>query len=204
MRDGPEMIAAAGWEQSAGSELEYSFTQTFIDALKDLDREPETLAGIYSRIFRRAHQNQVSSCPVHVPKTGAASVKIAPLGPPSAAPSHPMVTRGHTRDGHRVLLSVQLRAGLEPPDLEQWKNWLTRNIPSDVLSADVQIESAFKGSGLILVTVPVEIWTMLSASDSSMKFVAHVRSNNVLPELEQNVRLSLHYRPPSGKENRPF
>lgn len=166
----------------------------------DLDGKPDTLAGIYSRIFRRAHQNQVSSCPVHIPKIGSPSVTIAPLE------SGPAATRKQARTEHRVLLSVRLSSGPTPGDLSERKKWLIRNIPSEMVSVYIKIESAFQGSGIFLVTVPVEIWTLLPSRDPPVKFVAHVSSNNVLPGLERTTQSTLPLRSPrpTGKENQPF
>lgn len=201
LREGPETLAASGWDQTAGSSLNFSFTQAFIDALVDLDGKPDTLAGIFAQIFRHAYQNQASSCPVHIPKLGSPSVTIAPLG---SGPGP--VTRSQARTEHRVLLSVSLDRCPTPLDLGNWKKWLVHNIPSEVVSVDVKIESVFKGSGVFLITVPVEIWTMLPSNDPSIRFVAHVSSNNILPELEGPAQSTLPLRPPrpADKENQPF
>lgn len=201
MYDGPETLAAVGWTQAACSMLNFSFTRALIGTLKDLNKAPETLAGIYARLFRNASQNQVGACPVHIPKKGAPSITIAPRDRSQRS----LVATPREQD-HRVLLSIKARFDATAPDLQQWKDWLMKTIPPGVLSVDIKIESVYNGSGVILVTVPLEIWTMLDADDPAFKFVAHVVSNNILPQLESSMPSALPYRPlpPSGKENRSF
>jgi hypothetical protein len=91
---------------------------------------------------------------------------------------------------NRVLLSVQLEDDVTFPDLEQWKAWLTTNISSDVFDVDITIESLFTGPRFLLVTVPLEVWTMLPANEDAYAFVAHVSSNNVLPNFSPSSRLA--------------
>lgn len=205
MHNGPETIAAVGWDQSASASLDISFTQKLIETLQGLNGEPETIAGIYTTLFRDARKNKIGASPVHIPKNGSSSITLARHSKTRA------VTRkqsGHlpSKTDHRVLLSVHIRDVIGEPDLEQWTKWLTKNIPSGVLSVDIKIESLFHGSSIILVTMPVEIWTMLPADDPSFNFIGHVASNNVLPELKSDIQSSLPFRPiaPSGEENQPF
>ncbi|KAK2768785.1 hypothetical protein FQN54_000641 [Arachnomyces sp. PD_36] len=204
MQDGPETIAAAGWEEmAASSSMSFSFARGLIDVLEDLDGEPETLAGIYARLFRNAQQNQVGACPVLVPKDGEPSITLARLSKTKVTSRK---QSGHLPAGpqHRVLLGVHLRDTPGEPDLDKWKKWLTQNIPPEFLSVDIKIESVFRGSGdtfLLLVTMPVEVWTMLSADDPSFTFVGHVNTNNVLPQMESNLQHSLWSPRPSGQEN---
>jgi hypothetical protein len=55
-----------------------------------------------------------------------------------------------------------LQDNIHMPDLEEWKNWLTTNILSHILSSDITIEGYFQGSSsILLVTLPVKVWTML-------------------------------------------
>lgn len=182
MNDGPETIAAVGWERMASKLLGFSFAQALIDTLKDLHGQPETIAGIYSRLFRNAHQNQVGACPTHVPKNGAPSITIA-----KHSRTRVMTRKqtGHlpSMSEHRVLLSVHIRDVVGEPDFDQWSKWLTKNLPVGVLC-----------------------WCDDRVGNPTFNFIAHVNSNNVLPQLESNIQSSLPFRPipPSGSENQPF
>jgi hypothetical protein len=155
-----------------------------------------TLASIYSRIFRYAQQNQVRAVPIHIPKPNSPSVTI---GRNRVRP----VTRSSDQGTSYVLLSVKVREEI-PLDFTQWKEWLTRHIPANVLSAKVTIEGAFRGSSLLLFTVPVEVWTIMPADDPSYTFIGHVKSHNVLSQrLTQTTMLPMHFAPLSGRENQP-
>ncbi|KAE8316946.1 hypothetical protein BDV41DRAFT_573446 [Aspergillus transmontanensis] len=81
METGPETIAASGWEQTATANLRFSLTQVFINTLNDLRGSPETVAGIYARLFRNAYQNQIGACPVHIPKEGSPIITPQKLQP---------------------------------------------------------------------------------------------------------------------------
>ncbi|OGM48065.1 hypothetical protein ABOM_002868 [Aspergillus bombycis] len=198
MGTGPETIAASGWEQAATDSLRFSFTQALIDTLNDLRGAPETAVGIYARLFRNAYQNQIGACPIHVPKKGSPSITLQKLEPREVQRLQALKAPG----SNRVLISVKTRDEISELDLKSWTKWLTTNIPAGVLNVDVKIEAAFQGSGLVLVTMPVELWTMLPADDSAYRFIAHVASNNTLPRLTQG--LPIRPAPPSGPENQPF
>ena len=58
----------------------WSFTQVFIDTLRDYNGVPATLAQIYATIFRLAQQNQIGACLVHIPHCSQPSVTTARLG----------------------------------------------------------------------------------------------------------------------------
>ncbi|KAJ9299528.1 hypothetical protein DTO217A2_8124 [Paecilomyces variotii] len=196
--DGPEILAAVGWEQIASSSLAFSFTQTLIDKLRDLNGQPATLANLYSMIFRDCVRSQIGAYPVHIPKKGRPSIVLSRVpGPrssdPQAAASTQNLLRRYGRSEHRVLLSVQFQHDIQRPDV-RWMAWLTNNLPPGLLSVDIQIEAYFQGSNLLLVTVPVEVWTMLPADNSAFNFVGHVSSNNILPQMMSNISSSLPVR----------
>ncbi|GFG25712.1 unnamed protein product [Aspergillus udagawae] len=194
--NGAEFMAASVWDAAATSNVHFSFTRILIDELRQLNGQAETLACIYARIFRYAQQIQIGASPVHIPKQNSPSVTI---GRNRSRP----VTRSSERDSYRVLLSVKVRDEI-PPDSTQWKEWLTRNIPANVISAKVTIEGAFRGSSLLLFTVPVEVWTMMPVNDPSYTFIGHVNSPNVLSQkLTQTTTLPMRFPPLSGAENQP-
>ncbi|KAK2765144.1 hypothetical protein FQN54_008843 [Arachnomyces sp. PD_36] len=188
MHDGPEAIAAVGWEQSASSMLDFCFTKALIDTLQELDGEPETLAGIYAKLFRNARENHIGAAPVHIPKEGAESITIARHSEDELLLEKSEVSVPKTKQ--RVLLNVYTRHDVEEADLKRWTKWMAKNIPQQELSADIRIEAVFRGSKVILVTMPVEIWTMLPADDPALNFIAHVESGNILPQLESSIQSS--------------
>ncbi|PKY06174.1 hypothetical protein P168DRAFT_316194 [Aspergillus campestris IBT 28561] len=193
--NGAEFMAACAWEQTATSNLNFCFTRVLIDELRQLDGRPETLASIYARIFRYAQQNQVAATPVHIPKRNSPSVTIG------RNHSRPPITRKSEQNTYNVLLSVKVREEI-PLDPTQWKQWLTRNIPPNVQSANITIEGAFQGSSLLLFSVPVEVWTMLPANDSSYTFVGHVKSHIIVPQpVAHTTTLPTHHAVPPAREN---
>ncbi|PYI23503.1 hypothetical protein BO99DRAFT_180813 [Aspergillus violaceofuscus CBS 115571] len=194
MRDGPEALTACGWEQESSTHPNWSFTRVLIDTLKDIKGQPTPVCQIFSRMYRFCQQNQIGRCPLHIPKMGRPSITLRPLHTASTRPIQPVRTH------NRVLLCITLNGGVSVPSIQEWQRWLTTNVPADVLGVEVKVEAAFSGSCKLLITVPVEIWTMLPLRDN-YHFVAHVTSNNTL-----DTSTPLPYRPaaPSGRENRPL
>lgn len=163
--------------------IDTSFTRVLVDELNVLNGASQSIAGIFASMFRNASQNQVEAPPAHIIKKGINSITLAKLADPKQKKS--FGTRKRKRkfpvSENRVLLKVQLEDDVTFSDPEQWKKWLTTNVPSSIFDFDITIESAFTGSRLLLVTVPLEVWTMLPANEDAYAFVAHVASNNVLP-----------------------
>jgi hypothetical protein len=81
----------------------------------------------------------------------------------------------------RVLITIRLQNSAEMPGLIGWKQWLAKNIPPSVDPSQITIEGQFDiGSSLILVALPVAIWTALPANDTAYGFVSFVNSGNRL------------------------
>lgn len=214
--DGPEVVAAATWDAIAGATLNTSFTRVLIDELKALGGAAQTVAGIFAAMFRKTSQNQIDSPPVHILKSGADSITLAKLpgSPQKKAESFAESFETRKRKGkfplseNRVLISVQLQDDVTFPNIEQWKKWLTTNVPSGIFDVEITIESLFRGSGVVLVTVPLEVWTTLPANEDAYTFVAHVTSNNVLPNFSSSLpstsTMPQQSHAPTGSENQPF
>lgn len=202
--DGPELFAACGWNDIAGASLVKSFTQTLINKLREFDGAPRTVAQIFAAIFREAAENEMSAMPVHLPHSKKHSITLSKLPlpqPPRPESSSRRISELATTPTptHRVLISVEVRDRTGLPDIQEWVKYLTTNIPSGVLSADVSVHSAFEGSTVILLTLPLEVWTMLPSNIESYKFVAHVGR-----ELAFGSELSMlasHTGLPSSTEN---
>ncbi|CAK44736.1 hypothetical protein CBS115989_7812 [Aspergillus niger] len=170
--DGPEAIAACGWEQASSANLNFCLTRVLIDALVDNNGAPITVASLFARLFRNASQNQVGACPVHIPKSNHPSITLKPLSIRDFRPSR------HPRFSERVLLSIEVKDDHSERDVKAWEAWLSSNIPEDVLSVDIKIEATFQShSTVLLITVPLEVWTMLP-DHPGYNFVSHVTSNN--------------------------
>ncbi|KAL2822774.1 hypothetical protein BDW59DRAFT_173710 [Aspergillus cavernicola] len=174
-----------------GPQVEWHATRSpeIVEKSKGGMGETETLAGIFAILLQRAYQSQVSAYPVHIPKMNSPSVVPQPLIQKTA--KHKRV-----KTQHRVLLSFHLKDN--EPNLQAWNNWLASNLPPGILTADVKIESVFKiksTSIVMLVTVPLEIWTMLNMDDEAISFVSHVFSHNDLPALERRLLPHLAGRP---------
>lgn len=208
--DWPEVLAATSWGDIAGAQLDTSFTRMLIDELKSLNGAPCSIAHVYSSIHRNATVNKIERGPVHIAKKGKDSIILAPFRGPKRRKLEPSEARRQRIDilqasENRVLISIHLQDNITVPDLEQWKNWLTTNIPSRILSSDITIEAVFEGaSSIALITLPLEVWTMLPADEEAYNFISFVKSKNILQKLAPPAGSPLAIRPAAhGRENTP-
>jgi hypothetical protein len=108
----------------------------------------------------------------------------------------------------KVLITVKLDDRI-PPDVAEWRNWLRRQIPTDV--AEIDVEGIFEASSkVVLLRLPVAVWDMLPDHDA-YSFVGYVRSSNlIVKQLEPRSRqCRLHLflypqKPAIQKERRSF
>jgi hypothetical protein len=180
--DGPEVLAASGWESTTTSDISNSFTRIFINELRERDGKSPTVAQIFSAIHRNAYRNRLRCSPVHIPKLGCESIVLEKLTKPESQRPESFDAREEgtppKSPKQRVLIAVNLENDLTSLDLEQW---LT-GVPSDLSSTDIAIEATFdSSSSLILVTLSVEAWEMLPKNEEAYWLVGLVRSNNSLP-----------------------
>jgi hypothetical protein len=165
--DRPEMLLAASWGDIAGTNLQTSFTR-IINELKDLEGNP----CLVVRIFTSIHWNTLSNIFKQAPFTFQRRVKKVLSFPKCVTQSSGSRILHGEIDAldpaeHRILITVKLQVNIGPPGVREWKNWLTANIPSRVLSATITIEAVFRGSySLLLVSLPICVWTMIPAEEA--------------------------------------
>ncbi|GKZ24164.1 hypothetical protein AbraIFM66951_010957 [Aspergillus brasiliensis] len=170
--DGPEVIASCALEQKGKPDSEFGLTRLLLDALKANDGAPITAATLYARLFRNASQSQIQAYLMHAPDENRPSITLKPLNRTDLRPC-PL-------SSERVLFSVEVEDNVNERDVKAWEEQLLGSIPHDVLNADIKVERTFQSNGIfavLLITVPLEIWTMLP-DDPAYKFVSHVTSNN--------------------------
>lgn len=173
-----EIMAAA--IETAGADIETSFTMALLKTLQSLQGKPTSLATVYSNIMRTRNKLKLQYIPIYVPKSGA-SVVLQPVGQAGVPPP---ITHPNLINTPKVLLSVDLDGNMTEQTVHELTEWLTSHIPSTVQRITVQLEGIFRAnSSIILFTAPVEIWACLR-QDDAYKFVSEVRSSNMLPRLE--------------------
>ena len=187
---GPEVLAASTWHTTAGAALSTSFTQNLISELKQLNGNSASVASIYARIHCSTKPYaDIVACPLHIPKIGRDSIVLSRLRPSTIR--NQTIIRPLQPNDERVVVTVHLSDhNGAPPDLGQWTTWLTSNLPSNVSKTQITIEGVFDtDSVVILVSMPLEVWTMLPDGDGAYGFVSFVKSGNRL--LQRQTALSL-------------
>ncbi|KAL3444911.1 hypothetical protein BJX65DRAFT_282701 [Aspergillus insuetus] len=130
-------------------------------------------------IYQNSGQQNVSTIPLHLMKENTPRIVLEKLATPPPGKRPPSRANSEEVD-HKILISVHLSDNR--PSLQDWNNWLSKSIPAGVLSAEIKMESMFgivQGS-IILVTLPLELGTMLDPTDEAFMFVGFVTSSNCL------------------------
>jgi hypothetical protein len=183
VRNPRETLAASAIEMTSDARAKglQSFTQAFCQTIR-ADSSPATVAQIHARLLSQwqdgSKGNHLQTTPVH--KAAASfdkpSIVLAPSNVPAAT------LKPDQSDTAKVLIMVTLDDKI-PHNLAEWRNWLRRQIPTNV--AEIEVEGVFEGnSKVVLLRLPVAIWDMLPDHDA-YSFVGYVRSSNlVVKELE--------------------
>lgn len=197
---GPELLAAHVLKEITqfGQDPVKSFTETLIKKLRENDGKTKTVAQLYASVFRESGEDKPGSMPVHLAHRQKKSITLAKLPSPqepSPTPPPEIITDliSSSPSTHRVLISVDIKedAAFDPPEDWEWVECLTTSFPAGVLSTDVTVHSALSGSTVILLTLPVEVWTMLPDDVDSYRFVSHVVQGSfptTMPSLELPFR----------------
>jgi len=175
-----ETLAASAIEMTSDSRAEglQSFTQAFCQTIL-ADPSPATVAQIHARLISQwqdeSKGNHLQTTPVH--KAAASfdtpSIILAPPNIPREA------LKPDQSDTAKVLITVKLDDTI-PPNLAEWRNWLRRQIPTNVAKIEVEVEGVFEAnSKVILLRLPVAMWDMLPDHDA-YSFVGYVGSSNLL------------------------
>jgi hypothetical protein len=173
-----ETLAASAIEMRSDARTKglQSFTQAFCQTIR-ADPSPATVAQIHARLLSQWQDgdkdNYLQTTPVH--KAAASFDKPSIILAPSYCP--PATVKSDQSDTPQVIITAKLD-GKIPLNLAEWKNWLQRQIPTNVAKLD--IEGVFKASSyLVMLRLPVAIWDMLPDHDA-YSFVGYVRSSNLM------------------------
>ena len=180
-----ETLAASAIEMTSDSRIKglQSFTQAFCQTIR-ADSNIATVAQIHARLLSQwqdmSKDNYLQTTPVH--KAAASFDKPSIILAPSNVP--PVMLKPDQSDTAKVLIKVKLDDNI-PPNLAEWRNWLRRQIPTNV--AQIEIEGVFEGnSKVVLLRLPVAIWDMLPDHDA-YSFVDYVRSSNLVVKDRKSV-----------------
>lgn len=102
----------------------------------------------HSRI--RPHYCQQAADPI-------SSIQLAPLRPPSQPSASP---RPAPVVNHKVILEMTFEDDLQGISIDQFKTWITTNLPSHVKSLElISLHAAFRTSSITMyVSMDISVW----------------------------------------------
>ncbi|KAL8691519.1 MAG: hypothetical protein Q9224_004157 [Gallowayella concinna] len=201
---GYEYLVAASMEAQAAGNLQGSFTQRLINILQQHARGGIAVSQIHALMVKTMRQGgtTLDATPVHIGASPKSSIVLKPIV--TVTREVHGLRKAVTRGAGKVLVTLRLRGAGTVPDVREWQRWLSRSIPDEVES--VAVEAVFPGSTIILLTLPMEVWTFLDGTPG-FQFVDYVDDHNQWVQSESQQLgiggLSLSDRP-KGLENQPF
>mgnify|MGYP006950207164 CR=1 FL=1 len=113
---------------------------------------------VHSRLIREARSSRIAVSPIHISKPHTESVTIG--NQDRRHTGH--LAQAATRNQMRILLSVNIDSINDPRalDINFWKQW-SPELPG-VQPGSVKVEAVYTGSLLVLFSIPIEMWVMLS------------------------------------------
>ena len=181
-----ELLAACAIDRTTpGAGHPGSFIRVLVETLERANGNQFTIAQLHGMMTRAYYQNELTTTPVHVELSAEmvarGSIVLAPLtnGSTAVAP-HQRVPRpfGTPNLNPKVLISVHLSDVKSSPNAQQWIQWLSSHLPSGIEEIQVELVGSYQAaSSILLVLLPVEVWTVLRG-DPAYVFVSIVTSGN--------------------------
>ena len=169
-----EILCASAFESVASASLVHSFTNRVIDILDANPPLAITIAGLNTRLVKEALINVIEATPWHGAVPGQASTTLRPQGSKEQVWAKSQATKSRGR----VLIICSFSGIDSEPNYQNFKNWLASNVLEEI--ADIQVEAVFEAqSHIFLLTVPIEVWTMLP-DHQAWSFMSFVESRNRL------------------------
>ena len=170
-----EILCASAFESAASASLVHSFANRVIDILDANSPLPIKIAGLNTRLVDDALINVIEATPWYGAVSGQASITLRPQGSKEQVGTKPQAPKFRGR----VVITCSFSGSDSKPNYENFENWLASNVLEEI--ADIQVEAVFEQaqSHIFLLTVPIEVWTMLP-DHQAWSFVAFVESHNRL------------------------
>ncbi|KAK7523878.1 hypothetical protein IWZ03DRAFT_410704 [Phyllosticta citriasiana] len=180
---GPEILAASGWHRTekASANLHFSFTNVLARHLKSLNGKPHSVSQIFGDLTLARRRYKLQRSINHVGQVGKTSVilgrKLKKTDKYDTI-SQEDLTKAIERmseSGYRVLISALFVKQDVIPSREQFTSWLTANLPPDLRSLSITLESAKRtDSMLLLLTVPLLVWDGLPTNNTAYDLISFV------------------------------
>lgn len=190
------LAASAGNEITPTPESAVSFPKVMHAAMRSFGGNQYTVAELHSMIMRA---NVTAATPVYVQrgthKDG--SILLPNLQrrtdepPPKlfnqAEDDRILASIRNNRERY-VLIKVTLSTAPTLASAEEFYRWLSTDMPSHV--NDISLEGVFSGSGVLLIRLPIAVWSGIR-DNSTFSFVCFVSSSNLMvPESSRRLQSS--------------
>lgn len=173
-----------------------SFTSALVEELEAFKDTPFTVAMLHARLVTIRWRLKYTPIYTLLSEHGGNSIAMIPLPRHELADmaeldSVPQTASNMDADNSsrlpaleiptidtRVLLSISV-VGDAARDINEWTDWLTTAVPSDVLGVDVSIHSIFESTSILVVlSLPTYAWDRLPARPA-YRFIGFVKSQDL-------------------------
>lgn len=172
-----ELLAAAAKDAQSSAQPEYSLTRALINCLSEQAGRPATVAYIHGKMLQDAERHKFSTTPIHAIMNRKPSITLTRLG-------HALPYQIPVPDDAelRVLITAKISHATQRLNKEEWRRYLTSNLPSFVeeMKVEIKAEGLFNSnSDVLLLSMPIYIYNVLKAL-GPYSFTALIASPNRL------------------------
>ncbi|KAK8231653.1 hypothetical protein HDK77DRAFT_500426 [Phyllosticta capitalensis] len=176
LHEGPEFLGASGFHDIASS-ADRNFITVLCDVLKKAAGNPRTVAQLHGDMMRKNEKTRLlGATPVHLLDDNKPSIVLHKVpGPSLPGEARASSLKEINNSVARVLISVNLSGEMSIPDRSEWQKWLLSDLPKDLQSLSIRVESIHNSNSLlVIVSMPVEIWDCLPAKKRAYNFISFV------------------------------
>lgn len=194
-----EILTASGWESVTSANLASSFTRFVIDELTALNGRAIAVCDLHAKLMDNALRTNMSATPIHKSNFNYPSVVIHKIGSREAQD----LNRVPRTTAAKVLITVSISFN-DLPNINEWKNWLTSNMPTDINNIEI-VAHWNSASRTVLVSLPIQVWDYLR-ENPAYSFVSFMQGEVEVfrpstPQYPVITTQSQSALTPKGKEN---
>ena len=140
-------MAAAGIAQTTNSGSS-SYTKKLIAAMKDFGNTSFNAAMLQTRLLGERYRKAGDPMPVHIamtdrPRMSIFLPRLSDNAPLAVTTSVPAQMRGEGEP--RVIVSLSLDADASPPNIKEWTEYISSQMPSFVSKGEIRITGIYQG-----------------------------------------------------------
>lgn len=197
IRPDGEILTAGGRESVISAGSESGLTSMLIEEIVGQNGRPFTACDLHANLLTKALRQNINLAPIHKAPADFTHPSVLFHKIQSHEVQEP--ARPLRSSTARVLMTVSIRASTLPL-VDDWKKWLSRNIPPDVNIIEFMAHWE-ESTRIILVSIPIHVWNYIK-DDPGYSFVSFIMGDMNIrhPFHPESMPLEIQNSPASERE----